>query len=71
MWPIASFRFAAELGRYGSKPEVLTSFDPRPLYLRKRTSVDPAVMSATGQQQTHAVQQTVSLFDHLVGSGEQ
>ena len=42
-----------------------------PLYPRKRTCAVQLGMSAMGQEQTHAAQQTASLFDHLVGAGEQ
>jgi len=42
-----------------------------PLFPRKQTSVDASAMSALCQKQTHALQQTTALFDHLVGSREQ
>src|SRR5262249_39889074 len=42
-----------------------------PLYPRKRTFAVHKRMSALGQKRTHAPQQTASLFDHLVGTGEQ
>src|SRR4029450_1023199 len=37
-----------------------------PLYPRKRTCAMHQSMSALGQKRTNAVQQTSSLFDHLV-----
>src|SRR4029450_4208979 len=42
-----------------------------PLYPRKRTCAVQLRMSALGQKRTHAVQQRRSLFNHLVGAGEQ
>ena len=41
-----------------------------PLYPRKRTSERSREMSALGHKQTHALQQTAALFDHLVGTHE-
>jgi hypothetical protein len=42
-------------------------FDACPLYPRKQTSAERIGMSAKGQKRTHALQQTATLFDHLVG----
>src|SRR5262249_57271593 len=42
-----------------------------PLYPRKQTCAVQLDMSALGQKRTHAAQQKGSLFDHLVGAGEQ
>src|SRR6516165_5656945 len=39
-----------------------------PLYPRKRTFVERVRMSALCQKRTHALQQTVSLFDHVIGA---
>jgi hypothetical protein len=44
---------------------------PCPLYPRKLTAGDEIAMAAKGQIQTHAPQQIVALFDHLIGAGEQ
>jgi hypothetical protein len=41
------------------------------LYPRKRTLIGISSMSALCQYRTHAPQQTVFLFDYLVGAGEQ
>jgi hypothetical protein len=41
-----------------------------PLYPQKRTCAVQLEMSALGHKRTHAVQQA-SLFDYLVGGGEQ
>jgi hypothetical protein len=38
---------------------------------RKRTCALQLGMSAKGQKRTHAVQQTVELFDHFVGAVEE
>jgi hypothetical protein len=42
-----------------------------PLCPRKRTLRDAVGMSASCHKQTHAPQQKASLFNHLVGAGEQ
>src|ERR1700716_2319072 len=42
-----------------------------PLYPRQRTSSASAAMSEKCQQRTHAPQQTMPSFDHLVGLGAQ
>jgi hypothetical protein len=42
--------------------------DRRLLYLGKRTSIYAAAMSEKCQFQTHAPQQTATLFDHLVSA---
>ena len=42
-----------------------------PLLSNNGQSVAVPRMSAMCQKQTHAPQQTVSLFDHLIGDGEQ
>ena len=42
-----------------------------PLYPRKRTCAVQPGMSALGQKRTHTPQQKGSLFDDLVGAGEQ
>ncbi len=38
-----------------------------PLFPQQQTLLSPAVTSVSCQQETHAPQQTLSLFDHLVG----
>jgi len=40
------------------------------LYPRKRTCAVRELMSALGQKRTYAMQQLVSLLDHLVGAGK-
>ena len=42
-----------------------------PVYLGKRTLLDEVGMSQTCHNRTHALQQKASLFDHLIGAGEQ
>jgi hypothetical protein len=42
-----------------------------PVYPQNRTSSAPVRMSRRCQQQTRAMKQITSLFDHLVGAGEQ
>src|SRR5206468_10377810 len=42
-----------------------------PLCPRTRTLLDPVSMSQTCHEQTHAGQQTASLFDHLGGASKQ
>jgi hypothetical protein len=53
------------------KSAVLTLGLPLPVYSDERTSAEPVGMSQRCQRQTHALQQTGSLFDHLVSYGEQ
>src|SRR5262249_3640352 len=47
------------------------TFNPCPLYPRKRTLGLSSEMSALCQKRTHAPQQNAHLFDHLVGEREQ
>ena len=54
----------------GSKPERLLVSKTGPLFTRKQTWGCRSGTSASGQNQTHAPQQTAYLFDHLVGDGE-
>jgi hypothetical protein len=56
---------------YGSKSEELTMSTSFPLCPRIQTLPDAVGTSHLCQQQTHAPQQTASLFDHLVGPREQ
>src|SRR3981189_1838751 len=42
-----------------------------PLYPRKRSQVGHRAMSEKCQEETHALHQIVSLFDQVVGSGEE
>jgi hypothetical protein len=46
---------------------VLTLNRPLPVYADERTSSDRPGWSGSCQEETHAPQQTASLFDHLVG----
>ena len=54
-----------------SKPEILVPSRCFPLLTQKRRLRGQVAMSPSGQQQTRALQQITSLFDHLVGTGEQ
>src|SRR5205807_9363000 len=42
-----------------------------PFYPSKRTLIECSGMSVSGQKQTHALQQTTLLFDHLIGAREE
>src|SRR5580700_6414884 len=53
------------------KSYVLTLGPPLPLYPDQRTSSYRSCWSGSCQQETHAPQQFNSLFNHLVGPGEQ
>src|SRR5262245_16525090 len=46
---------------------LLTMSAARPLFHRKRKSIHDLAMSHSCQKRTHALQQTETLFDHLVG----
>jgi hypothetical protein len=54
--------------RFGSKPEKLNESKCFPLFTQQRTSPRYFGISASCQQETHALQKTASLFDHLVGT---
>ena len=56
-------RFTPDSDRESGFPKTVN-----PLYPRKQTCAVQPVMSALGQQRTHAVQQTS--FDNLVGESE-
>jgi hypothetical protein len=60
------FPMRGETEAVGDSPEVRL-----PLYPRKQTQVGPHAMSVLCHKQTHASQQNVFLFDHLVGGGKQ
>src|SRR5438270_12592068 len=51
--------------RCGSKCEELKVRKSSPAYPTEQTSMRGAATSPTGQQETHALQQEASLFDHL------
>src|SRR5882724_144904 len=71
IWPLTRQallrpQFPAGVNRAG-----LTFGQPLPVYPGQRTLSDRLGRSVSCQQETHAPQQTASLFDHHVGTSEQ